>query len=229
MATYAIWVWPAGGKASGVTVKISASAGKALTPRFSVCPSRSGITCTVGVLNKGQADELQARATVPTSASPGKLVKLTAKGKSTDATAPPAASASITIASKASPTPTPTGPGIGGVGASLPPGVQLPSGLAPNGSVPVVPDPIGTVAGALGFPKVSPAPSPNGSPRPFSGILPNSRDVQVANASDTFPLSTRLLGGQVVGLAVLIAALVIAIARLSLRKPRPQHSKDPAP
>jgi hypothetical protein len=50
----------------------------------------------------------------------------------------------------------------------------------------------------------------------------------VTDTADSLPLSTRLLGGQVLGLAVLAAALVIAIARLSLREPR-RHGKDAAP
>jgi len=38
------------------------------------------------------------------------------------------------------------------------------------------------------------------------------------------PLDTRLLGGQIAGLAVLAAAIAIAIARLSLRR---QKAGDP--
>ena len=45
--------------------------------------------------------------------------------------------------------------------------------------------------------------------------------------SASFPLDKRLIGGQLIGLAVLAAAVTIAVARLSLRRPRPQHSKDP--
>jgi hypothetical protein len=45
--------------------------------------------------------------------------------------------------------------------------------------------------------------------------------------STSFPLDTRLVGGQIIGLAVLAAAVTIAVARFSLRKPRPQHSRDP--
>jgi hypothetical protein len=45
--------------------------------------------------------------------------------------------------------------------------------------------------------------------------------------SASFPLSTRLVGGQIIGLAVLAAAVIIAVARLSLRRQRPQHSHDP--
>jgi hypothetical protein len=64
------------------------------------------------------------------------------------------------------------------------------------------------------------------SPTPYSAILPNARDVKVTDATATFPFSTRLIGGQIVGLAVLAAALTIAIVRFSLRRARPQHSRD---
>jgi hypothetical protein len=40
------------------------------------------------------------------------------------------------------------------------------------------------------------------------------------------PLDERLIGGQIIGLAVLAAAVTIAIARLTLRKPRQQAGGD---
>ena len=70
--------------------------------------------------------------------------------------------------------------------------------------------------------------SPQPSASPYSAVLPNARDVRVTDAAATFPFGTRLIGGELVGLAVLAAALAIAIVRFSLRRPRPQHSKDAA-
>jgi hypothetical protein len=49
----------------------------------------------------------------------------------------------------------------------------------------------------------------------------------MTDVSAQFPLDTRLNGGQVVGLAVLAAAITIAVARFSLRKQRPQQGKGP--
>ena len=72
------------------------------------------------------------------------------------------------------------------------------------------------------------SPQPSASPSPYSAVLPGARDVRVTDAAATFPFSTRLIGGELVGLAVLAAALAIAIVRFSLRRPRPQHSKDSA-
>jgi hypothetical protein len=240
-ASYAIWVWPAGGAASGITVTISGkAASKNVTPKFTVCPTASGRTCKVGGIAKGTSDELQATAAVPSGTAAGKDVTLTATAKASNATAPPAADAAIKITAKPSskhsspsPTPTPSSSSTGttgsGVGATLPPGIlpTVPLGVTSGAVVPELPGPT-TSAGSPGglFPTVSPQSS--ASPSPYSAVLPNARNVRVADASATFPFSTRLIGGELVGLAVLAAALAIAIVRFSLRRPRPQHGKDAA-
>ena len=240
-ASYAIWVWPAGGAASGITVTISGKAASTdVTPKFTVCPTASGRTCKVGGIAKGTSDELQATAAVPSGTAAGKDVTLTATAKASDATAPPAADAAIKITAKPSskhsspsPTPTPSSSSTGttgsGLGATLPPGIlpTVPLGVTTGAVVPELPGPT-TSAGSPGglFPTVSPQPS--ASPSPYSAVLPNARNVRVADAAATFPFSTRLIGGELVGLAVLAAALAIAIVRFSLRRPRPQHGKDAA-
>jgi hypothetical protein len=228
-ARYAIWVWPAGGAASGVSVTVSAQvAGKSATPTFTVCPSASGRTCTVGGIAKGSSDELQAKVPVPSSAAAGKQATLSSTAKSSDATAPAPASGAVTITAKpaasssASPTPTPTITPIG-VGATLPAGI-LPTvpGTDPQATLPELPNPQSSPGGL--FPTVSPGPT--ASPSPYSATLPNARDVRVTDAAASFPFSTRLVGGEIVGLAILAAAIAIAIVRFSLRRPRPQHGKD---
>ena len=244
-ASYAIWVWPAGGAASGITVTISSkAASKDVTPKFTVCPTASGRNCKVGGIAKGTSDELQATAAVPSGTAAGKDISLTATAKASDATAPPAADAAIKITAKPSskhssspsPTPTPSSSSTGsggttgsGVGATLPPGIlpTVPLGVTSGAAVPQLPGPT-TSAGSPGglFPTVSPQSS--ASPSPYSAVLPNARDVRVTDAAATFPFGTRLIGGELVGLAVLAAALAIAIVRFSLRRPRAQHSKDAA-
>jgi len=82
------------------------------------------------------------------------------------------------------------------------------------------------LAAASPSPGTSTSRSASTSPSPYSATLPNARDVQVADAAATFPFSTRLMGSEIVGLAVLAAAIAIAIARFSLRRPKPQHGKD---
>ena len=238
-ASYAIWVWPAGGAASGVTVTISGKvASKAVAPKFTVCPTASGRTCKVGGIAKGTSDELQATIAVPSGTAAGQQAILTGTANSSDAAAPPAADAAIKITAKPkathspspSPTPTPTSTSTGtGLGATLPAGI-LPT-VASAGdfgaSLGELPGPT-TSAGSPGglFPTVSPQPS--ASPSPYSAVLPSARGVRVTDAAATFPFSTRLIGGELVGLAVLAAALALAIVRFSLRRPRPQHGKDAA-
>jgi hypothetical protein len=224
-ASYAILVWPAGGTAKGIRVSISAKVSSAVSPRFSVCPAASGATCTVGTLPSGQAEELQAEVTVPTTATAGQHASLTATARASGNTisAVPA-SASVAVAQATTSTGS-SGLGSGGLGTTLPAGTTplFPVGVAASGAVPILPNP-STDPGGL-FPTVG----PSATPSPTAGSLPGAGGVRVTNVSNSVPLSTRLLGGQVLGLAVLAAALVIAIARLSLREPRTQHGKDPAP
>jgi hypothetical protein len=235
-ASYAIWVWPAGGAASSVSVTVSAkAAGTGATPRFTVCPTTNGLTCKVGGVSKGSSDELQARVTVPKGTpTKGTQVVLSATANSSDASAPPPASGAVDINAKPSPspspspTPTPTTPipslGTSGLGATLPAGIlpTVPDSTDPA-TLPELPSPESSPGGL--FPKVTPAPTP--SPSPYSALLPNARSVKVTDAAATFPFSTRLIGGEIIGLAVLAAALAIAIARFSLRRSRPQHSRHP--
>ena len=232
-ATYAIWVWPSGGAASGISVTISGKvASGSVTPTFTVCPSASGRTCTVGGISKGSSDELQAKVKVPSGTAAGKQATLSATAKSSSATAPAPASGAVTISAKpaatSSPTPTPSASITtipSGVGATLPSGIlpTVPGSIDPQGTLPELPNPESSPGGL--FPTVSPAAS--ASPSPYSATLPNARDVQVADAAATFPFSTRLMGSEIVGLAVLAAAIAIAIVRFSLRRPKPQHGKDP--
>jgi hypothetical protein len=232
-ASYAIWVWPSGGAASGVSVTISAKvAGGSVTPTFTVCPSASGRTCSVGGISKGSSDELQAKVKVPSGTAAGKQATLSATGKSSDASAPVPASGAVSVTAKpssssSSPTPTPsTSTTPTGVGATLPAGVlpTIPGSTDPQATLPELPNPESSPGGL--FPTVSPGAS--ASPSPYSATLPNARDVRVADAAATFPFSTRLMGSEIVGLAVLAAAIAIAIVRFSLRKPKPQHGKDSA-
>jgi hypothetical protein len=218
--TYAIWVWPSGGQSKGITVTASAKVTAAITPRFSACRSASGATCTVGTLAADQADELLATVAVPKTAKTGQHATLTVTAKATGATAATPASASALISTTTTISPT-AAAGLGGVGTTLPSGLPplTPAGVASSAALPFLPGPT-TDPGGL-FPTVAPAAS--------ASSAANARGVPVTVASDSFPLSTRLLGGQVLGLAVLAAALVIAIARLSLREPRRQQGKDPAP
>jgi hypothetical protein len=197
-------------------VSITAAPGK-LTPGFTVCPAAGGTSCSVA-LTAGQAVQLRAAVAVPKNAA-GTHLTLAATGTSPQSAASATASGSVlvTAATPASSAGTGT-PDAGltpaGVGAQLP-GTNLPEGALPSARLPLLPSPV--TDPSLAFPQVTPSPDPTPAPTP----------VKVNQVSASFPLSTRLVGGQIIGLAVLAAAITIAVARLSIRKPRPQHSRDP--
>jgi len=73
------------------------------------------------------------------------------------------------------------------------------------------------------FPQVSPSPTVSAS----AGATPqHANQTRTIDLSAGLPLDVRLIGGQVIGLAVLAAAVTIAVARLSLRRQPAKHSED---
>jgi hypothetical protein len=61
-----------------------------------------------------------------------------------------------------------------------------------------------------------------------TGAAIHGRSAKAIDLSAGLPLDVRLIGGQVIGLAVLAAAVTIAVARLSLRRqPQPPGEDDP--
>jgi hypothetical protein len=184
---------------------------------FTVCPSASGAVCHVGSLPTGQADELKASVKVADTAAAGKKVTLTATASGKRAVSFDAY-ASVLITAAPPSTPAPTSPST--------PAPTVPALPPLPGSVTTVPGTGTTVGNPVNlFPTVTPGSS--ASPNPTSAV-PGSRHprrVNAAVASAILPLDPRLIGGQLAGLAVLAGAVAIAIARLSLRTPRPQNSK----
>lgn len=218
-ATYAIWVWTTAAAATKVSVSaVVGHLAHVSAAKFTVCPAVKGTACQVGNLPVGQADELQASVKVASAAAVGKKVKLTATVTGKSAVSFHAA-ASVLISTaptpKASPSPT--------TSTSVPsiPAVPAPTVPALPGGFPA------PVTGATNpvnlFPTVSPG---TATPTPSAGSATGRpRQVNAIPASATVPLNPRLIGGQLAGLAVLAGAIVIAIARLSLRAPKPQGSK----
>jgi hypothetical protein len=212
---YAIWVWLTSG--TGGTAKISLSAKpSSLSPTFSVCSPSGKSTCTVGGLDAGAKVEVQAQLAAP--ARPTKHFTVTATATSTDASNSATASATVDIKPK-NPSPTSSPTPNAGDGGTLPPAQGLPSGTTIPG--------LGTspTTGDLGsaFPQVSPSPSTAAADAARHGHTTRTIDVSAG-----LPLTVRLIGGQVIGLAVLAAAVTIAVARLSLRRQPPRHGEDSA-
>jgi hypothetical protein len=191
------------------TAKISITAKPGdLAPSFTVCSPPGRTVCSVG-LTTAQPVQLRAAIAAPQKAAG---TRLTLKVTGTSPQAAASASASDSVLVKADPAPAATPAGTVGVGGL--PTIDLPPGEFSSAGLPALPNPADP---SLAFPQVSPEPDP--SPAPAA--------IRVSDVSASFPLDTRLVGGQIIGLAVLAAAVTIALARLSLRKPRPQHSRDP--
>jgi hypothetical protein len=212
-ARYAIWVWLSSGVSGSAKVGITAKPGK-LAPSFTVCASPGGTSCSVALTVGAQPVQLRAAVAVPQNAA-GTTITLTATGTSPQAAAAASASGSVPVAAASAPGTTPAGtattPGVGVLAPGA--GVNLPLGVLPSAGLPGLPNPTDP---SLAFPQVSPSPDP--TPAPSA--------IQASEVSASFPLDTRLVGGQIIGLAVLAAAVTIAVARLSIRKQRPQHSQD---
>jgi hypothetical protein len=213
-ASYKIFVWSTGAEsdAASVTVSIRKVAGVA-APGFTVCSQPSRDVCTVGDLLTSQSDELVADAKVRNSASAGEKITLTATAKASkansfhakatiDVVAPTAPSGSASASANA-------GDPLAGTSGSTPPDTSLTSPIASS-------NPSGL------FPTVSPSASTKGKSRK------NQTAGDASIVSSTLPLNSRLVGGQMAGLAILAAAIAIAIARLSLRTERPHDRGSPA-
>jgi hypothetical protein len=154
-----------------------------------------------------------AAVRVRDAASAGEKITLTATAKATKATS---FDATATIAVVAASSSSSSGSGSGstststsGVGDSLP-GTYIPD-LSGGGYTTTTTnsDPSGL------FPTVTPSASASTSPTGKKD--PN---VDATTVSSTLPLDSRLIGGQLAGLAVLASAIALAIARLSLRTQR---------
>ena len=214
-ASYKIYVWSTGAEsdAASVTVGINKVAHVA-APGFTVCSQPSGDVCTVGDLLTSQSDELLAAATVGASASAGEKIILTATARASKATSFHASATIDVVASTSTSGSTSTS---ANAGDSLP-GTSL--STLPDGSLtsPADNNPSGL------FPTVSPASA--ASTRGKAGKNATANDAAIV--SSILPLNSRLIGGQLAGLALLAAAIAIAIARLSLRTERPRNGGGPA-
>jgi len=200
-ASFVVWVWSTGATSTNVSVLASVSTASYLgTPSFTICPSASGVTCTIASLAVGQPPypllvSVPVSAAAPLAAQVAFTAKVSASGQmySASATEVVAAASSTALPSSSSVEP----PLVG-----LPPipGTSV-APVNPSQLFPIVSPSAGT--GNLGLPSAR---------RP---------SVHVAEVSSTVPIDARLIGAQLVGLAVLAGAVTIAIMRLSLRRRQP--------
>jgi len=209
---YAIWVWLDGSTSGTAKITLSAKP-SSVSPTFSVCVPAGKSKCTVS-LSAGQKVEVQAELAAPDR--PTKRVILTATATSSEASNSATASATVDIKPK-NPSPTSSPTPNAGDGGTLPPAAGLPSGTTIPG---LGVQPSGDLGSA--FPQVSPSPVTSAS----ASASQQGHDTKTVDLSAGLPLDVRLIGGQVIGLAVLAAAVTIAVARLSLRRQPAKHGED---
>jgi hypothetical protein len=214
---YAIWVSLSG--TSG-TAKVTLSASpSSVSPTFSVCPSSGGSSCKIG-LSAGQNVQLRAKLKAPGRSH--HHVTLTAKATSAQASKSASASATVDINRASAGGNSSSSSQNAGDGTTFPFSPLSPASLPSGTVVPGVGiQPTGDLGSA--FPQVSPSPSASGAAAASHG-----RSTKAINLSAGLPLNMRLIGGQIIGLAALAAAVTIAVARLSLRR-QPQAPDGDGP
>jgi hypothetical protein len=210
-ASFIVWVWSTGATSTSVSVLASVTAASYLsTPSFAICPSASGATCNIASLAVGQVYELLVSVPVSASAPAAATVAFTAQASASNALpSSPAAATEIVAAASSAVLPDSS--------SVVPPLIELPS--IPGTDVsPVNPSQL--------FPTVSPGPGSRNLG------LPGARSrsaVHAAEVSSTVPIDARLIGAQLVGLAVLAGAVTIAIVRMSLRRRSPAPATPATP
>jgi hypothetical protein len=245
-AQFQVTVWPLGGEAEGITVQVSSSTDSLPAATFTTCGDGDGsATCTVGDLNANQSTQLDAQISVPSDASTSAAATLAAEvtGTATGATT----SGSVSSAAQTSltkPPPPPTkhhsgGSGSGGSGGSgsgsgsgndnsdLGSGLGTGTGTGTGDTTPETeptlsnPSGNGSVGDPSGlFPTINPGAKKGSHSKALSG------PYKPSTVADVLPLNTSQVGSQVAGLVVLAIGIIIAIARVSLRKPKPTTGKD---
>jgi hypothetical protein len=214
---FGIWVWLTSGSNGSVKIDVSAAPNK-INPSFIVCDPTGGSRCTVSGLKAGKHVETQVKLRAFKDMA-GRHITLTVTATSKQAGNSATATDKIEVIKPkkhhSSPTPTPTYNPNAGYGGSYPGGTNPYSSGVSN--------PYGNLGSAL--PPVSP--SPGVSPSTAAGQQQqHQHQTEVTDLSAGLPLDVRLIGGQVIGLAILAAAITIAVARLSLRKQPAKHSED---
>jgi hypothetical protein len=209
--SWAVTIWATGGSVPNVKIQLATTPSGSGSPDFSQgCGSDDGTAaCGLGTVASSAAQrQLMAEDTVPLDAATVSSVSLIATGSGTGLGTDPLASADVVITAPATP--------VGATTTTLPtagvPGVSSSATLSPGGS-----------ASGL-FPTVSPngagSPGAAGTPGASTGSgEPGSIGATPVADVSAVGKSSSALGPQVVGLAVLGVALLLAVARVSVRRP----------
>jgi hypothetical protein len=196
---WAVGAWTVGGNLPDAKLQLASSAGGD-APIFSFgCTSGNGTSaCDLGAVDASSAQRLfQAEITVPLTATTVSAVSLTVTGTATDLATDPAATASLIITAPATP-----------VAANLSSSSTPPAGIA-------APTPSVSSGGSAAnlFPTVAPG----------SSTAEGAKTVANVSSAGT-PLGSEIAEGA--GLAALAAAMVLAVTRVSFRRPPPRHAAN---
>jgi len=199
------------GSASDVKVALTASPSSQQATFTGGCAKGQGTaTCTVSSVSDKQPASLKAQIPVAASASKVTSVKLTATAliTTTEKWTPPSAAETVAVtAASASPSKSATS------SAGVLPESTLPLGPIPNLNG-VSSQLIGAGNASGLFPAISPSATPSPSP---GGPAPSGQPTPVPGSSAIAFVQPGLTG-QVAGLVALAVAVLLTVARLSLRK-----------
>jgi hypothetical protein len=242
------WTTDWSASVSDVVIRVKAIPASAGTPAFSsACGSADGTsTCDLGKVDAGSAgNQLQVRVTVPASATAVTAVSLTASASASELTSDAKTSVPVCVTApaaakqnrtkqieKAAATPATPTPGTPAPATESTAGPALSTGslmaLPSSGSGPTL-NPGGSAAGL--FPTLNPTQAPSASAAPNASRpnqVWNEGSRPMANTS-ALPEGTSAIGAQLVGLAALALAFLLAATRLTLRRrpaAKPTASQD---
>jgi hypothetical protein len=243
---WTVSAWTTGATATAATITLQASPAGGGTASFSFgCGKSDGASsCDLGAVDPQSAHrQLQAQLTVPATAAAVKSVSLTVTGTAPALPKAAKASASVAITAPGTAATAPTAP----TAPATPPQAPQPSlaPLPPQAPQPPMtvtsPLPVGSLPGLpfaglppagfppAGFPPVSPVttPSQGGSaaglfptvnPSPPLGF-PSAGGASRAADTSALPEGASVANAQLAGLAALALAFVLALTRLSIRRP----------
>jgi hypothetical protein len=198
-AQWAVGAWTLGGNVPDAKIQLLSSAGAGV-PTFSFgCGTGNGTsTCDLGAVDAASAQrELQAEVTVPVTATTVTAVSLSVTGAAANLATDPVATGAVNILAPA----TPVGANLSTLSTIAPPGVAAP-GVSPGGSA------------ANLFPTVAPGSAQAEGERPVANV----------SAAGGTPVGSEI--AEAAGLAALGVAMVLAVARVSFRRPAPRHAAN---
>jgi hypothetical protein len=213
-AAYVVQVSTVGGSASNVSVALTASPSSQKPEFTSGCTKGDGTaSCALSSVTVKAPATLHAQVAVASNASSVSSVKLTATASIVTTTkwTPPAADETVDVTS-ATASPTASSAGASPKVVNLPP--------VPLGPIPDLNGESSKLIGPGNAASLFPTITPSATPQPTAGNQPqpSKRNPDPVSTSAALPAGTPVLTAQVAGLIALGLAIILTVARLSLRR-----------